>query len=173
MAEPKKYFITPAGGGKPVWYSEYMLPSTAQNKTARDIAREQLGDENLFVHILKKLAAENNQGIKWYETLNPNEKLVPGLTLLLPPASATADLGKFKIHQRMVVRTSPRIEAGNIFFECPIETEYSYKKSSKFTDANGMTWVDVTASNLPRKVAGATYWMCVREGNIARTDPAV
>jgi hypothetical protein len=173
MSTPKKYLITPAGGGKPIWYTEFMLPQSAQNKTARDIAREQLGDENLFVHILKKLAAENNQGVKWYEALNPNERLVAGLTLLLPPANPGADLGKFKIHQRMVVRTSPRIEAGNVFFECPIETEYSYKKSSKFTDPNGLVWVDVTPSNLPRKVNGATYWMCVREGNVTRTDPPV
>lgn len=173
MPEPKKYFLTPAGGGAPIWYTEYMVPANYQNRTARDVAREQLGNENLFVSILKKLAPENNQNIKWYETLNPNEKLVAGLTLLLPPAAPGADLGKFKIHQRMVVRTSPRIEAGNVFFECPIETEYSYKKSSKITDANGLVWVDVTTSNLPRKVNGATYWMCVREGNIARTDPPI
>lgn len=173
MPEPKKYLITPAGGGAPVWYTEYMVPAAFQNKTARDVAKVQLGNENLFVSILKKIAQENNNNVKWYETLNPNEKLVTGLTLLLPPATPGADLGKFKIHQRMVVRTSPRVEAGNIFFECPIETEYSYKKSSKFTDPNGMTWVDVTASNLPRKVNGATYWMCVREGNVARTDPPV
>lgn len=173
MAEPKKYLITPAGGGAPVWYTEYMVPAGFQNKTARDVARVQLGNENLFVSILKKIAQENSNNIKWYETLNPNEKLVSGLTLLLPPAAPGADLGKFKIHQRMVVRTSPRVEAGNVFFECPTETEYSYKKSSKFTDPNGMTWVDVTASNLPRKVNGATYWMCVREGNVSRTDPPV
>lgn len=173
MAQPKKYLLTPAGGGAPVWYTEYTLPPNARNKGLKDIAREQLGDEKLFVNILRKIGPENNQGIKWYDEIIPKDRIDPNWTFLLPPAASGADLGKFKIKQRMAVRTSPRIEAGNVFFEGPVETEYTYKKSSKFTDANGLVWVDVTQSNIPRKVSGATYWMCVREGNIARTDPVV
>lgn len=159
-------------------YTEFKLGAADQNKSLKQIAREQLGDENLFAQILKKRDNPKPNEPIWEEIVL-KDRFDPKSTLLLPPGKSTtppqppaSGLGTFKVNKKVNVRTSPKVEAGNIFKEFPQETVYKYKLNS-VRNENGMVWVDVTESNLGNKVPGATYWMCVREGSIYHTDPKI
>lgn len=159
-------------------YTEFKLGATDQNKSLKQIAREQLGDENLYTQILKKRDNPKPNEPIWEEIVL-KDRFDPKWTLLLPPGKSTtpsqppaSSFGTFKVIKKVNVRTSPRVEAGNIFKEFPQETVYKYKLNSVCNE-NGMVWVDVTESNLGNKVPGATYWMCVREGSIYHTDPNI
>ena len=166
-------------GNAMVTYTEYKLQPSDAGKDLKRIARERLNDENLYKDILRMLEAPNTQGRPWYAEIVQKDRIGSDWTLLLPPAKAIppqpapSDLATFKIISKANVRTSPKLDPGNIHFVGPIGTIYTYKRSSMITDANGMVWVDVTPSNLPRKASGATYWMCVREGSIHHTDPYI
>jgi hypothetical protein len=159
-------------------YTEFKLGAADLNKSLKQIAREQLGDENLYTQILKK----RETGDPIWEEIKDKDRYDPKWTLLLPPAKSfppspppqppSTSFGTFKVNKNVNVRTSPRVEAGNIFKEFPLGTVYKYRLDS-VRNENGMVWVDVTESNLGNKVPGATYWMCVREGSIYHTDPKI
>jgi hypothetical protein len=161
-----------------VKYTEFKLGAADQNKSLKQIAREQLGDESLYTQILKK----REVGDPVWEEIKDKDRYDPKWTLLLPPAKSfppspppqppSSSFGTFKVNKNVNVRTSPRVEAGNIFKEFPLGTVYKYKLND-IRNENGMVWVDVTESNLGNKVPGATYWMCVREGSIYHTDPKI
>lgn len=160
-----------------VKYTEFKLGAADQNKSLKQIAREQLGDENMYTQILKKRDNPKPNEPIWEEIVL-KDRFDPKSTLLLPPAKSSppspppSNFGIFKVNKKVNVRTSPRVEAGNIFKEFPQETVYKYRLDNIRAE-NGMVWVDVTESNLGNKVPGATYWMCVREGSIYHTDPKI
>ena len=164
-------------GGVLVTYVEFKLQPSEFNKSLKQIAREQLNNENRYVDILYMVRPVDNTGTWYAEIPQPKDRFDPNWTLLLPDVPKatppTSDLGTFKVIQKTYVRKSPKVETGNINNETIIGTVYTYKKSSKFTDAGGLVWVDVTSTNLPNKVNGVTYWVCVREGNISHTDPLI
>ena len=159
-------------------YTEFKLGAADQNKSLKQIAREQLGDESLYTQILKK----RETGDPIWEEIKDKDRYDPKWTLLLPPAKSfppspppqppSSGFGTFKVNKNVNVRTSPKVEAGNIFKEFPLGTVYKYRLDS-VRNENGLVWVDVTESNLGNKVPGATYWMCVREGSIYHTDPKI
>lgn len=164
--------------GKRMTYRVYKLKPGDGGKGLRQIAREQLKNESLFEDIIRQLDAPNPAtGLDWEEIANKNSVDVKW-TLLLPVVQSqpvpppVEQRGTFHIKGETNVYTAPRVEAGKLFFKGPKGTQYTYLVKSKFTDRQtGMTWVDVTPSNLPGKTPGAKYWMCVREGNVTRTDP--
>jgi hypothetical protein len=168
-------------GTNRIKYTEFKLGAADQNKSLKQIAREQLGDETLYTQILKKRENPKPNEPIWEEIVL-KDRFDPRWTLLLPPAKSfppsqppqppPTSFGTFKVNKKVNVRTSPRVEAGNIFKEFPEGTVYKYKLNS-VRNENGMVWVDVTESNLGNKVPGATYWMCVREGSIYHTDPKI
>jgi len=172
-------------GNARVTYTEYKLQPSDAGKGLKQIARERLNDENLYKDILQMTGAANNQGIPWYAEIEPKDRIGNNWTLLLPPArpasnnpatnpSTSTQLGMFKLTQETNIRTSPRVEAANIFLLGRVGTQYTYLVNSKITDHAGMTWVEVAASNFGSKaIAGARYYVCVREGNLIRTDPAI
>ncbi|GAB4403282.1 MAG: hypothetical protein OHK003_31070 [Anaerolineales bacterium] len=170
-------------GNAIVEYTEYKLQPSDAGKGLKQIARERLNDENLYKDILQMTGTPNTQGISWYQEIEPKDRIGNNWTLLLPPArpvsnnpasNPSAQLGTFKLTQETNIRTSPRVEAANIFLLGRVGTQYTYLTNSKITDQAGMTWVEVAASNFGSKaIPGARYYICVREGNLVRTNPAI
>jgi hypothetical protein len=154
--------------GKRTVYTEYKLQPGDRGKTLKQIAREQLYDENLFTLILKKRDDPTKQPI--WEEIVTKDNLDPNWTLLLPPS----EYATFTLRDKANVRRTPKLESGNIHFEGQVGVAFVYKKSSATKDANGMLWVDISKSNtIPNKDANATYWVCVKEGNIHHTAPQI
>lgn len=174
---PGQTYTIPNRNNIPTTYTEYKIQPSDFNKRLMDIAREHLHDESLHVDILRK-TNDTLQG-SWWVTLDDNNPVVGNdWTLLLPPARAVHPVqpaiqhGMFTLTQEANIRTSPKVEAGNVFLVGRIGTQYTYDINSRQTDANGMTWVDVSPTDFHGKaVPGAKYWICVREGNISHTNP--
>lgn len=164
--------------GKLVTYTEYKLQPSDLNKSLKQIARERLGAESLFDKILRK--RENVPlGQQIWEEIPLKDRIDPNWTLLLPPAQAapapsTPEYKTFKLLRPAYVRTSPRVEAANTYNNTafPQGTIWNYRTNNIHRE-NGMVWVEVTTSNIGKKIAGATYWMCVREGSLAHSDPPI
>jgi len=167
-------------GNAKVQYTEYELQPSDAGKGLKQIARERLNDENLYKDILQLIGPANDKKIPWYAEIEPKDRIGNNWTLLLPPArpasntpSTSTQLGMFKLTQEANIRTGPRMDAA-VFLIGRVGTQYTYLVNSKITDQSGMTWVEVAASNFGSKAtAGARYYVCVREGNLIRTDPAI
>lgn len=178
MANGDKYQIPRNGAMKP--YIEYKMQPADFNKGLKQIAREKLGNENLYVDILLKTAEPTTN--PWYTEIVHKDRIDPNSTLLLPivanpgpiPPPQPAPTAKFKLLNKQYIRTSPRIEANNMHgnIPSPIGVEYTYKTNNIHRE-NGLVWVDITPSNIPNKANGATYWMCVRENAITHTNPPI
>lgn len=169
MAQGDRYRIP---GRKIEAYKEYKLQPSDLHKGLKQIAREQLGDESLYTLILRKTGDPKTQGA-YYEEIPNKDHIGSDWTLLLPEPPAS-DYATFKLRDTVNIRTSPEVNPNNVHSSVGIiGTVWTYKKSTVRTDKNGMRWADVTTTPPPNKVAGVTYWICVREGNITHTDPPI
>lgn len=153
--------------GKRITYTEYKLQPSDRGKGLKQIAGEQLYDENLFNLILKKRDDPAKQPI--WEEIVAKDSVDVNWTLLLPPS----DYARLTLRNKANIRRSPKLEAGNIHYEAPAGMVLAYKKSSVIRDVSGLVWADVGKSNIPNKDPNAAYWLCVKEGNIHHTDPQI
>lgn len=148
-----------------VTYKEYKLQAIDRNKSLKQIAWEQLGDEKPAQPIYRKRDEPNASPI-WTEVKDP---LDPKWTLLLPPT----EYASFTIKESEIVRTSHKIENTNILYTATPNSTFLYKKNTVVVDnTNGMVWADVSKTD-PKKNAGRPYWICVKYGNSHRTVPPI
>lgn len=156
--------------GKKVYYTVYKLLPADKGKTLKQIAREQLYDENLYTGILR-----------WLDTALPNgdheqaisDKDHPGSdwTLLLPPS----DFAKLTLSDKQNVRKSHKEENNNISYVADAKREFIYKKSTIHKE-NGAVWVDVSKTGELHVEAGHVSppaWIRVTEGTIHHTIPSI
>ena len=131
------------------------------DKNLKQIAREQLADENLWDKIVLDRETVNEKGFLWDEI--PPNAFDSRWTVLLPPSEFAA----FTISANTPIHRSPN---GEFLAGASVNEKYFYKRSSVMVSGQKV-WADVTKTN-PSRFGGQPYWVLVKDGT-SKTNPPV
>lgn len=132
-----------------------------KDTSLKQIAREQLADENLWDKIVLDRETANPKGFFWDEV--PPNAFDSRWTLLLPPSEFAA----FTISANTPIHKSPN---GEFLAGASVSEKYFYKRSTVQVSGQKV-WADVTKTN-PGRFGGAPYWILVKDGT-SKTNPPV
>ena len=127
----------------------------------KQIAREQLADENLWDKIILDRETPNSKGFLWDEI--PSGAWDPRWTLLLPPS----DFAAFTISVNTTICDAPN---GKLLDAAKVGEKYFYNRKTVKVDGQ-MVWAEVSKTN-PNRYGGKPYWICVKKGT-PNTNPQV
>lgn len=133
----------------------------AGDTNLKQIAREQLADENLWDKIVLDRQTPNEKGFLWDEIL-PNA-FDSRWTLLLPPSEFAA----FTVSSNTPIYGSPN---GEFLAGANVAEKYFYKRSNVAVGGQKV-WAEVTKTN-PSRFGGKPYWVLVKDGT-SKTNPPV
>jgi len=127
----------------------------------KQIAREQLADENLWDKIILHRETKNEKGFEWDEI--PPNAFDSRWTLLLPPS----DFAAVTVLANTPIHASPD---GEFLDGAKAPEKYFYNRKNVKVIGQKV-WVEVTKTN-PSRFGGKTYWILVKDGT-PKTNPPV
>lgn len=151
-----KKVATPKAAG---YFIVYKVQPT--DTSLKQIARDQLGDENLWDKIILNRDTPNAKGFLWDEV--PPNAFDSRWTLLLPPSEFAA----FTITVNTPIHRSPN---GEFLGSANIPEKYFYKRSTVVISGQKV-WADVTKTN-PARFGNKPYWVLVKDGT-SKTNPPI
>lgn len=147
------------------YYMEYIVQ--AGETTRHQMALDHLHDSTRFGEIMEW---KNNNVVEITTTLHT------GQVVLIP--YAPSDMASFELttSDGSNIRKKPVITAEHFLYLAPNKTQFLYDKKSLTVDAAGLLWVKVYL--VPHykdklNVLHSVGWICVKQGNIHYTNPAI
>ncbi len=151
-----KKVATPKAAG---YFIVYKVQPT--DKSLKQIAREQLADENLWDKIVLDRETANAKGFFWDEI--PANSFDPRWTLLLPPSEFAA----FTVSVNTPIHRAPN---GEFLAGANITEKYFYARKTVVISGQKV-WAEVTKTN-PARFGNKPYWILVKDGT-SKTNPPI